>query len=121
MGCRMPDVGRALRRWYIEISTAPARHCEIRHDPMTDTAATPRAPHAAALYLALLATTAGLTWVERALSKRPARPAPRDGVPSRLIPGSWLFAAGCLLLALGFQVHFSLNSAGQGAALSDKC
>jgi len=72
----------------------------------------PRLPFAVSS-LALLAATAGLIWVERALSKHPARPAPRDSAPPRLTPGSWMFAAGCLLLALGFQVHFSLNSAGQ--------
>jgi len=72
----------------------------------------PRLPFAVSS-LALLAATAGLIWVERALSKQPARPAPPVGAPLRLMPGSWLFAAGCLLLALGFQVHFSMNSAGQ--------
>lgn len=72
----------------------------------------PRLPFALSS-LALLAATAGLIWVERALSARPALSAPRGGALPRLTPGSWLFAAGCLLLALGFQAHFSLNSAGQ--------
>ena len=72
----------------------------------------PRLPFAVSS-LVLLAATAGLVWVERALSKQPARPAPPVGAPLQLMPGSWLFAAGCLLLALGFQVHFSMNSAGQ--------
>ena len=71
----------------------------------------PRLPFAVSS-LALLLATAGLVWVERALPERPVRPA-GDDTPSRLKPGSWWFAAGCLLLALGFQAHFSLNSAGQ--------
>lgn len=71
----------------------------------------PRLPFAVSS-LTLLLATAGLVWVERALPERPARPA-GAGAPLRLTPGSWWFAAGCLLLALGFQAHFSLNSAGQ--------
>jgi MFS family permease len=71
----------------------------------------PRVPFAVSS-ITLLAVTAGLVWVERALGqqRKPAAPAPASG---GAIPGSWIFAAGCLLLALGFQVHFSLNSAGQ--------
>ena len=69
----------------------------------------PRLPFAASS-LTLLATTVGLIWVERGLSRQPAPP-PTASV--RLAAGSWVFAAGCLLLALGFQLHFSLNSAGQ--------
>ncbi len=72
----------------------------------------PRLPFAISS-LTLLAATAGLIWVERALSQRPASSAPREAAPPGLTPGSWLFAAGCVLLALGFQVHFALNSAGQ--------
>jgi len=72
----------------------------------------PRLPFAVSS-LALLAATAGLIWVERALSRHPVRPAPPESSPLKLVPGSWLFAGGCLLLALGFQVHFSMNSAGQ--------
>lgn len=63
--------------------------------------------------LTLLATTAGLVWIERWLARQPARPAPPAPLPARLSTASWLFIAGCLLLALGFQVHFSLNSAVQ--------
>jgi hypothetical protein len=66
--------------------------------------------------LALLATTAGLIWVERRLARRPAHaavsPAPMPA-PRALVAGASPFLIGCLLLALGFQIHFSLNSAGQ--------
>lgn len=62
--------------------------------------------------LALLATTAGLVWIERGIAERPRVRAPE---PSRIaLPlGVWIFLLACLLLALGFQIHFSLNSAGQ--------
>jgi len=68
----------------------------------------PRLPFAVSS-LVLLAATAGLVWVERALAgrARPAAAPARPGVEGR----AWLFALGCLLLALGFQAHFSLNSA----------
>jgi hypothetical protein len=71
----------------------------------------PRLPFAVSS-LVLLATTAGLVWVERALASRPAPP-PAPAPRREAISGSWLFIAGCLLLAAGFQAHFSLNSAGQ--------
>jgi hypothetical protein len=62
--------------------------------------------------LVLLATAAGLIWVERRL---PARPEGLAHAPRRtaLPPAAWPFLLACLLLALGFQIHFSLNSAGQ--------
>lgn len=63
--------------------------------------------------LALFAATAGLVWVERALSRRPSmarQPAPQLG---ELLPGMSLFLIACLLLALGFQIHTALNSAPQ--------
>ena len=70
----------------------------------------PRLPFAVSS-AALLATTAGLIWVERRLAGQPVVvTAPvRAGLPR----SAWLFIVACLLLALGFQVHFSLNSAGQ--------
>ena len=70
----------------------------------------PRLPFALSS-LTLLATTAGLVWVERVVARQPAAPA--ASAPPRLGAAGWLFIAGCLLLAQGFQVHFSLNSAGQ--------
>jgi MFS family permease len=72
----------------------------------------PRIPFAVSS-VTLLAVTAGLVHVERVLAQRPAPRAASLPASRSTIPGSWLFAAGCLLLALGFQVHFSLNSAGQ--------
>jgi MFS family permease len=71
----------------------------------------PRLPFAVSS-LALLATTAGLIWVERALAGQP-RPQPSAAEPARRRAISWVFVAGCFLLAAGFQVHFFLNSAGQ--------
>jgi MFS family permease len=72
----------------------------------------PRVPFAVSS-VTLLLVTAGLVRVERALAQRPPRLVAPAAAPKGLVPGSWLFAAGCLLLALGFQIHFSLNSAGQ--------
>src|SRR5688572_5052560 len=72
----------------------------------------PRLPFAVSS-LVLLAATAGLIWVERDLARRGMKPASAATPRAGLNPGSWLFVAGCLLLALGFQVHFSLNSARQ--------
>src|SRR5262245_63276549 len=71
----------------------------------------PRLPFALSS-LTLLATTAGLVWAERSLSAQaPAAPAPA-AKPGKLGGAGWLFMAGCVLLALGMQVHVSLNSAG---------
>ena len=71
----------------------------------------PRLPFAVSS-VALLAATAGLIWVERRLAAQPGAVAPapsRTGLPR----GAWFFGLACLMLALGFQIHFSLNSAGQ--------
>jgi hypothetical protein len=74
--------------------------------------ADPRLPFAVSS-LALLATTAGLVWAERAISPQ-SSPAPALAAkPAALGTTAWMFMAGCVLLALGFQVHVSLNSAGQ--------
>jgi MFS family permease len=72
----------------------------------------PRLPFAVSS-LALLATTAGLIWVERALARQPSRPAPAGRATARLTLASGLFVGACALLAFGFQIHFSLNSAAQ--------
>ena len=63
--------------------------------------------------LTLFATTTGLIWVERALTRRPiaaGRPAP---VLGQLVPGMSVFLIACFVLALGFQIHTALNSAPQ--------
>jgi MFS family permease len=72
----------------------------------------PRLPFALSS-LALLATTAGLIWVERALARQPARPVSSGRVTARLSLASGLFVGACVLAAVGFQIHFSLNSAAQ--------
>ncbi|HKA46266.1 MAG TPA: MFS transporter [Burkholderiales bacterium] len=72
----------------------------------------PRLPFAACS-IALLATTAGLIGVERLLARGPGPPARPAPAPALLVAGTRPFLVGCLLLALGFQVHFSLNSASQ--------
>jgi MFS family permease len=63
--------------------------------------------------LTLLAVTAGLVRVERAIAKQPGATTRAAVEPARIGVTAWIFIAGCLLLALGFQVHVSLNSAGQ--------
>lgn len=72
----------------------------------------PRLPFAVSS-LTLLAATVGLIRVERILARLPTvapRPAPPAGA---LITGTWVFLVGGLVLAQGFQIHFSLNAAGQ--------
>jgi hypothetical protein len=71
----------------------------------------PRLPFAISS-LTLLLATGGLIWVERLLAGRPAAP-PSAPARAGLTPGAWVLLGGCLLLALGFQIHFSLNSASQ--------
>ena len=72
----------------------------------------PRLPFALSS-LTLLAVTAGLVRVERLLALRPRIPEQPVAPASALIAGAGVFLVGCLLLAQGFQIHFSLNSAGQ--------
>jgi hypothetical protein len=72
----------------------------------------PRVPFAVSSAV-LLFTTAGLVWVERTLARIPMPAVARPAAPSVTVAGTSLFFVGCLLLAAGFQVHFSLNSAGQ--------
>lgn len=73
----------------------------------------PRLPFAISA-LTLLATTAGLIWVERHLA-RPGTAAPIVPAPVArgLDPAMSAFFIACALLAFGFQTHFFLNSAGQ--------
>lgn len=63
--------------------------------------------------LTLLAATAGIVYVERQLKLSPIAPPSPTPEPAELVGASWPFLAGLFLLALGFQIHFSLNSAGQ--------
>src|SRR5688572_363707 len=60
----------------------------------------PRLPFAVSS-LALLATTAGLVRVERAISPLAATAPPPAPKPAALRGGVWLFIGGCMLLALG--------------------
>ena len=71
----------------------------------------PRLPFALSS-LTLLAATAGIVYVERMMQRRPA-PASAPETPRVLGSGHWGYMLGILLLAAGFQVHFSLNSAAQ--------
>ena len=72
----------------------------------------PRLPFAVSS-LALLATTAGLVWAERAIASRASSAPVPAATRNPLGAAAWLLMAGCVLLALGFQVHVSLNSAAQ--------
>jgi len=74
----------------------------------------PRIPFAISA-LTLLATTAGLIWVERHIARlgtgTPVAPAPKPQAVAD--PAMTAFFLGCAVLAFGFQAHFFLNSAGQ--------
>ncbi len=75
----------------------------------------PRIPFALSS-LTLLAATAGIIYVERRLKLSPvaspsATLAPPK--PAELAGRTWPFLLGLLLLAAGFQIHFSINTAGQ--------
>ena len=72
----------------------------------------PRLPFAISS-VALLITTAGLVRVERLLARQPAPPARPAPAAGELFSGARVFLLGALVVALGFQVHFSLNSPGQ--------
>jgi hypothetical protein len=71
----------------------------------------PRLPFAISS-IVLLATTAGLVWVERALARAPD--APSSGAPKAPVHGSggaMLFFIAMAVAGLGFQLHFFVNSA----------
>lgn len=72
----------------------------------------PRLPFALSS-LTLLAATAGIVYVERRLQLRPIAPPSATPEPADVAGKSWPFLLGLLLLAVGFQIHFSINSAGQ--------
>jgi hypothetical protein len=62
--------------------------------------------------IALALATTGIVWAERALAREPAT-SPRTeaiAVAKPVGPVMWFFVA-VLLLGLGFQIHFALNSA----------
>jgi MFS family permease len=60
--------------------------------------------------IALALATAGIIWAERNLVKEAPPPAAEDAAKKPLPPVIWFFLA-VLLVGLGFQIHFSLNSA----------
>ena len=71
----------------------------------------PRVPFAVSS-LALLVATVGLVRVERLLGA--PMPVARAAAASDGMPrGAWMLIGGYLLLALGFQIHYSLNSGAQ--------
>jgi hypothetical protein len=72
----------------------------------------PRLPFALSS-LTLLAATAGIVYVERRLQLSPIAPPSATPDLADVAGKSWPFLLGLLLLAVGFQIHFSINSAGQ--------
>lgn len=71
----------------------------------------PRLPFAISS-IVLLATTIGLIWVERLLARAPAEPSTDIAKsPVHGSAGAVLFFAACAIAALGFQLHFFVNSA----------
>jgi MFS family permease len=71
----------------------------------------PRLPFAISSVV-LLATTFGLIWVERALANAPVEPsADEPKAPMYGSTGAMLFFAAIAIAALGFQLHFFVNSA----------
>lgn len=78
----------------------------------------PRIPFALAS-AGLAAAAIGLIRVERHLARLPPAPATPAPAPRALVAGASPFLIGCLLLAGGFQVHFSLNSAAQYLRFAD--
>ncbi|MEQ1774120.1 MAG: hypothetical protein ABL891_10110 [Burkholderiales bacterium] len=63
--------------------------------------------------LTLLAATAGIVYVEKQLKQRPIAQPAATPEPAELAGRTWPFLLGLLLLAAGFQIHFSINTAGQ--------
>jgi hypothetical protein len=61
--------------------------------------------------VSLAVATAGIIYVERRLKLCPI--APPSSEPADLAGRSWLFLAGVLLLALGYQIHLSINTSAQ--------
>jgi MFS family permease len=63
--------------------------------------------------VSLLLATAGIIFVERRLKLRPLAPVSPTPEPADVAGRSWPFLAGALLLALGFQIHVSINASVQ--------
>jgi hypothetical protein len=72
----------------------------------------PRLPFAAAS-IALVLTTLGLARVERILAQQPAQPvaAKSSGKVAPIAVGPIIFAIAMVVLALGYQLHFAINTA----------
>ncbi|MBX3502877.1 MAG: MFS transporter [Alphaproteobacteria bacterium] len=71
----------------------------------------PRLPFAFSS-IVLLATTFGIIWVERALARAPDAPAADEPkAPVYGSPAAMLFFIAMAIAALGFQLHFFVNSA----------
>src|SRR5688572_26394830 len=71
--------------------------------------ADPRLPFALSS-LTLLAATMGIIYVERRLKLNPLTPSTTTPQPAEVAGKSWLFLASLLLLAVGFQIHYSVNT-----------
>jgi len=63
--------------------------------------------------LTLLAATAGIIYVERHLKSSPLAPVESTAPAADVAGKSMHFLLGLLLLAVGFQIHFSVNTAAQ--------
>ncbi len=63
--------------------------------------------------LTLLAATAGIIYIERHLKLSPLAPVSATPQPAEVAGRSWPFLLSLLLLAAGFQIHFSINTAAQ--------
>jgi hypothetical protein len=72
----------------------------------------PRIPFALSS-LTLLAATSGIIYIERRLKLSPLAPPSSTPEPADVAGNSWPFLLGMLLLAAGFQIHFSINTAAQ--------
>lgn len=63
--------------------------------------------------VSLLLATVGIVYVERRLKLSPIAPPSPTPEPADMAGRSWRFLAGALLLALGFQIHASINASVQ--------